>query len=291
MAALPGVVRPGIASGAATSNTPSRSRSAAVPYVTARPQGSVFSAAIRAATNAIQAMLITPSAKSAAISPAAADAPRTGLRTHLERSGETAAPGPDQEPQRAPALSQADVLERGELVERRDDEDAAGEPTSGPVPGELVAEQAAPEIRESEREDSGGGPRQQIAGGEDERRERFPASRHAGVERDRRRDGGEHHRGHHHDPDADEPSERSEVRAGAVIHAAHAIDREPPGRGGESEQQNDQPEARAYSGQRRHEPRGPGGSRVRGLDHCLRRPRRTGTSTGPSSPRTRSRRR
>src|SRR5215207_5765324 len=64
---LPGTVRPGTASGATSSARPRTNRSAAVAYVIARPNGTVFSSAIRAATNAIQARLITPSANSDAI--------------------------------------------------------------------------------------------------------------------------------------------------------------------------------------------------------------------------------
>src|SRR3954471_13656985 len=68
MLSPPGVVSPGIASGAASSSRPSTRRTAAVPYVAHRRHGSVFSMAMSPATNAIHVMLMTPSANSDAIS-------------------------------------------------------------------------------------------------------------------------------------------------------------------------------------------------------------------------------
>src|SRR5262249_46011530 len=62
-----GIVSAGSASGAASSTTPSASKAVAVPYTATRRHGTVFSTAISPATNAIQAMLITPSANSDAI--------------------------------------------------------------------------------------------------------------------------------------------------------------------------------------------------------------------------------
>src|SRR3954454_7887474 len=65
---LPGIVSPGRALGARTIMTAKATRTSAVPYVTVRRHGSVFSTAISALTTAIQTMLITPSAKSEAMS-------------------------------------------------------------------------------------------------------------------------------------------------------------------------------------------------------------------------------
>src|SRR5262245_43694584 len=64
----PGAVSAGIASGAASSRTPSTSRSATVPKTAMCRQGTSFSTAIKPATTAIQTRLMTPSAKSDAIS-------------------------------------------------------------------------------------------------------------------------------------------------------------------------------------------------------------------------------
>src|ERR1019366_8866205 len=66
--ALLGTTSPGTACGATTTAIASTSRTAAVPHVTARRHGMVFSSAISAATSAIQERLMTPRANSAAIS-------------------------------------------------------------------------------------------------------------------------------------------------------------------------------------------------------------------------------
>src|SRR3954449_7148970 len=57
-----GMVRAGNASGATMTSTPSVSRTSAVPYVTNRRHGRVFSIAVRPATTAIHDTLMTPSA-------------------------------------------------------------------------------------------------------------------------------------------------------------------------------------------------------------------------------------
>src|SRR6187397_693013 len=64
----PGTVRPGSAPGATSMMTLSTTRTIVVPYVASRRHGIVFSIAISPATTAIQVTLITPSAKSDAIS-------------------------------------------------------------------------------------------------------------------------------------------------------------------------------------------------------------------------------
>jgi hypothetical protein len=151
----------------------------------------------------------------------------------------------------------------GELVEGNGEKRCADDPPSCPVPGEVIAEKAAPEVRDPEGEEACAGPREQIAGGEDERRERCSSSRHAGIERHRRRDGREHHRGHHHDPHAEEPAEGSEIGSGPLVHAAHPVYCEPPREGGESKEQSDEAEPGTRRGERRRQPRGSGATLVR----------------------------
>src|SRR5215475_4340013 len=63
-----GIVRPGNACGEIVIVSATASRIAAVPHVATRSHGISFSAAISAETNAIQTMLMIPSAKSDAIS-------------------------------------------------------------------------------------------------------------------------------------------------------------------------------------------------------------------------------
>src|SRR5918994_6890243 len=58
--------------------------------------------------------------------PTTADAPGAVLRSHSERAREAVAPGAEQRAEWAAALAEADILERRELVSRRDDECAAG---------------------------------------------------------------------------------------------------------------------------------------------------------------------
>ena len=97
-----------------------------MPQVAARRHGTVFSSAISAATNAIQVRLMTPSANSAAISaqqqpkhqPACLEPISSGAKPPV-------APCAEQESERAAALCQAHVLQRRQLVERGDGEDAA----------------------------------------------------------------------------------------------------------------------------------------------------------------------
>ena len=92
------------------------------------------------------------------------------------------------------------VLERRQLVDGRDDERRNRDPPPGPIPGEHVARETAAGRRGREGEHSGDAPRHEIAGREEERRKRRALPGHAGVQGDGRRDGREHHRGHHHDP-------------------------------------------------------------------------------------------
>ena len=92
------------------------------------------------ATNAIQVMLMTPSANSDAMSAQQQPTHQAPFFAPIRSAPERpVAPGAEQEPERAAALAEADVLQRGELVDRRDDEGGPGEPPAGVVPGQDVA--------------------------------------------------------------------------------------------------------------------------------------------------------
>ena len=213
------------------------------------------------------------------VSSAAADAPRAVLQAHLQRSERAVAPRAEQEAERAAAPAETDVLQRRQLVDGGDEEGRAGDPAAGTIPGEHVACGALSGQRDRERQRSGAGPGEEIAARKEEGRERRSCLGHARVEGDRRRDGGEHHCGHHHDPDAREPAERAESGPGAVVHAAHLIECPPPAERGEREEQGDERESRANCCQGWSESRGSGG------DQALRRPRRTRRSRARSCPR------
>ena len=207
--------------------------------------------------------------------------------------GPAAAPGAEQEAERAAAFPEADVLERRQLIDGRDEERRAGDPPARAIPGEHVAGDRAPGKPDRERERPDRSPREEIARREEERRKRRALSGHARIERDRRRDRREHHRGHHHDPDAEEPAQRSETGPRAVVHAPHLVERPPPADAGEGEKPSDEPEpgARGRKGRSKTCAAGAVIVCVRGADHGLKRPRRTRTSRDRSCPRTRCRRR
>ena len=113
-----------------------------------------------AATNAIQAMLMTPSANSEAISAQQQPTHQAPCRgAHPQRAGAAVAPGAEQEAERAAALAEADVLERRELVDRRDEQRRAGDPAARAVPGQHVAGDRAAGPRERERGRPDGAPR------------------------------------------------------------------------------------------------------------------------------------
>src|SRR4029077_2282411 len=134
-------------------------------------------------------------------------------------------PGAEQEPDRAAALSEADVLERRELIGRGGEERRTGDPAPRTVPGQNVTGDAATRPRDGERGHAGGSPGDEVTGDEQERL--YPIPGHARIQSDRRREGREHHRGHHHNPHAEEPAERSERGPGPVVHAAHALSGRP----------------------------------------------------------------
>ena len=129
-----------------------------------RRHGRVFSTAISPATKAIHTMLMTPSANRDAIS----------AQQHPTHQAPFFAPirsAPDrpsrQEPsssaERAAAFAEADVLERRQLVDRRDDERRARDPSPGAIPGEHVARGPAAGRRDREGERPGDAPRDEIA--------------------------------------------------------------------------------------------------------------------------------
>ena len=186
-------------------------------------------------------------------------------------------------------MPEADGLQRREFVGGGDREGSARHPSARAIPGQHVAEEATAGIGDAEREQSSCRPGQEITGREDERGNRRPPLRHLRVQSDRRRDGREHHRGHHHEPDAEEPAECPEGGARSLVHAAHAIDRRPPGESGEREQQRDEPEPTACRREGRPQTTTVGGSRVRRCRHSLRRPRRIAMRTRRTCPRTRCR--
>src|SRR4051794_1972887 len=163
---------------------------------------------------------------------------------HLKRSETAVAPAPQEESQRGAALGEADLLERRELVQRRQCQHRAGKPLAAAIPGKAVPEEAVAELEEAVGEDAGGGPNEEVAAREDERANESVATGHLGVEGDRGRDRREHHRRHHHHPDAGEPAERSEVAARSAVHSGHLVRGDPPGEGGEAEQQYDQRQPR-----------------------------------------------
>ena len=117
-----------------------REQNPAVPQVATRRQGTSFSAAISAATNAIQPTLMIPSAKSDAMS--AQQQPTHQAPCAAPIRSAPAFP-PRHEVRRNPSglrhLREAHVLERRQLVDRRDDERRPGHPAAGAVPGEDAA--------------------------------------------------------------------------------------------------------------------------------------------------------
>ena len=129
-------------------------------------------------------------------------------------------------------------------------------------------------------------PRQQIAGGEEERATADRRSVILRVERDRRGDRREHHRGHHHDPDGEEPAERAEAastarRPSPAICARRSTTSHTPAMAKSSATSPSRARAAAKAGAE-----AAAGSRVfvGGGDQALRRPRRTRTVERPVLP-------
>ena len=68
--------------------------------------------------------------------PAAADAEEPVLHPHAQRAASTRPPAVEHEVERAPAVPQADVLQRCQLVKARGNDGAAGHVWAGAVPGQ-----------------------------------------------------------------------------------------------------------------------------------------------------------
>ena len=239
-----GIVRPGTCSGANATARPRTTSTAATARTAGAFQGSRRSAAISAATKAIQATLITPSAKRAAISVQQQPMQTAAvLDAHPQRPEATRVPVA-QEHRRAAAVAQAGVLRRGQLVEPGADDHAAGDVAARVIPGEQAEIQRAQAVEDRVAEQSRGRPGDEVAGHE----QRVGAERGCPpafapglllprMGHHHRRDRRQHHRGHHRHPDDDEPPEAAEVGSGAGVHAAHAIAGHGPGGAGEHEQQ------------------------------------------------------
>ena len=104
-------------------------------------------------------MLMTPSAKSDAISAQQQPTHQAPFLAPIR----SAPAGPSrQEPSRKPSglrhLPEADVLQRRQLVDRRDEERRARDPAAGAVPREHVARDRAAGDRDREREQPGAPP-------------------------------------------------------------------------------------------------------------------------------------
>ena len=142
---------------------------------------------------------MTPSANSDAISAQQQPTHQAPCRAPIsQRAGPAVAPGAEQEAERAAALPEADVLERRQLVDGRDDERRPGDPAPRPIPREHVAGERLPATANATRRPPR--PDDEVARREQQRRQRRALPRHARVQRHRRRDRREHHRRHHHDP-------------------------------------------------------------------------------------------
>ena len=130
--------------------SPARQARPATPRFATRFQGRSFSIAISAAISAIQPMLITPSANSAAIS--AQQQPTHQRRARSPSAARRARPGCQRvqdEAQRVAAVAEADVLERCQLIDRRQPDHPGGDVLSALVPGEKADVERADAPRRS----------------------------------------------------------------------------------------------------------------------------------------------
>ena len=164
--------------------------------------------------------------------PAAADAPGAVHDPHPHAPRRAAVPVVHDKAQRRAAVTQADALQRCQLVDARQRDRRAGDLRSGPVPGEEWRVEPAHEPEQPERDEPVGRPRDQVARHEQPRREAGPARRllrDLREEQHHRRRRRQHHRRHHRDPDAEIPAERAEVGARPGVHAPHPRDDDHPG--------------------------------------------------------------
>ena len=188
--------------------------------------------------------------------PAAAHAPGAVGDPQIQPAQPPVAPALGEEHQRAAALGQADVLERGELVERRSHDHRSRDPVPRPVPGDVVEGR---DVRQRAQQPEGAQPRRgpgdQVARHEERRGVgrgavaplTMPAAQPV-VEQHGGRDRREHHRGHHHHPDRQEEAQAPEVRARHRVHAAHALAGDHPGDDGEHKQHAEQGQPLARQG-------------------------------------------
>ena len=83
--------------------------------------------------------------------PAAPHTPRAVLGAHLQRARQAIPPRAEKEAERAPAMPEADGLQRRELVGGGNHEDSACHPSAGAIPGQRVAEQTAARLGDRRR--------------------------------------------------------------------------------------------------------------------------------------------
>ena len=179
------------------------------------------------------------------------------LRTHLAvRPSRPSRHEPSKKPERAAALAEADVLERRQLVDRRDDRASppathrparshdSTSPATAP-PAAARANASAPAAAQVTR----------YPDANDERRSQRAPAGHPGVQGHRRGDRREHHRGHHDDPHGEEPAQRSQAGPRPVVHPAHLVGGPPPADAGE--RRTAARRARAGRGRPRTPGRGP----------------------------------
>ena len=133
--------------------------------------------AMSPATNAIQVMLMTPSANSDAMRAQQQPTHQAPFFAPIRRPPSNPS---RQEPSRKPsgtaALAQADVLQRGELVDSRDEDGGPGQRPTGVAPSQDIARQTACADGDCPGRDAGGRPREEVARRERRRRQRKPGS-------------------------------------------------------------------------------------------------------------------
>ena len=225
--------------------------------------------------------------------PAAADAPGAVPRAHPQRARPAVAPRAEQEAERAAALAEADVLERRQLVDGRDEERRAGDPAAGAVPREHVARERGSRPRAIAKATTPA-PAQvsEVARGEQQRR---AAASAACVMREYSATVGATD-GNIIAAIITTQTPRNQPNVPRPVHGPSSMPRiwstvhhQPSA--GEREEQRDEPEPGARGGERRGETRAARRGSAADGDHRVRRPRRTRTSTARSCPRTRCRRR
>jgi hypothetical protein len=128
-----------------------------------------------------------------------------------------------------------DPFKRGQLVDACGADRPACDQRPLRVPGERVDVGCADQSEQPVGDEPVPCPGGQVAAEEHPGRDKAPSApapfaAHPREKECRRRNRGQHHRRHHRHPDAEEPAERTEVGAGACVHAAHPRDGHRPGR-------------------------------------------------------------